>query len=597
MKYVIFAKRFKMEDKSIIIMGDKQFPASEYQENVFDFLERGCGNLVINASAGAAKTTTLVNCMRFIPKDKKVMFVSFNKHIAEEINRRLTNPNATARTCSSVGFEICRENGHGLGVVDNDKYTTYIRENINSITKYKETASLSHLRITYMRNIRQLVDLCRYTLCFTLREIKNLADKYGIAPVRDEFEVCREILIWGKSNTEVIDQTDMVWLPNVLNLTTNRVLKDFIFIDEAQDITIAQQELIMKCAKRGARIIAVGDKNQQINVWCGSDEEAIERFKDMPGTIEASLPVCYRCGKKIIELANKISDGRMIAPPNAAEGEIIENVKIGEIRNGDMVLSRNTAPLIELQQKLLRINKKVYIQGYKEIRDDFLDIIKQNTKSQKIDVACVTDNGLFPQLYSTLLDNIDRLMSQVGMDEDEALSHHSVLYLYDNIKALEVLAMGVVSVDELVEKINVIFNGSKDDSSLLSTVHRAKGLEADRVFIYQNSLLLNNPLARKDWEIKTERNLLYVAYTRPKLLLGFLEEENRFKKNPFASQSNLRTDISRIRAILGREEATEIHQFTVPQVEVKTESCVAKKSDTPKDSKKGGLKFANLMKS
>ena len=553
MKYVIFAKRFKMEDKSIIIMGDKQFPASEYQENVFDFLERGCGNLVINASAGAAKTTTLVNCMRFIPKDKKVMFVSFNKHIAEEINRRLTNPNATARTYS--------------------------------ITKYKETASLSHLRITYMRNIRQLVDLCRYTLCFTLREIKNLADKYGIAPVRDEFEVCRKILIWGKSNTEVIDQTDMVWLPNVLNLTTNRVLKDFIFIDEAQDITIAQQELIMKCAKRGARIIAVGDKNQQINVWCGSDEEAIERFKDMPGTIEASLPVCYRCGKKIIELANKISDGRMIAPPNAVEGEIIENVKIGEIRNGDMVLSRNTAPLIELQQKLLRINKKVYIQGYKEIRDDFLDIIKQNTKSQKIDVACVTDNGLFPQLYSTLLDNIDRLMSQVGMDEDEALSHHSVLYLYDNIKALEVLAMGV------------IFNGSKDDSILLSTVHRAKGLEADRVFIYQNSLLLNNPLARKDWEIKTERNLLYVAYTRPKLLLGFLEEENRFKKNPFASQSNLRTDISRIRAILGREEATEIHQFTVPQVEVKTESCVAKKSDTPKDSKKGGLKFANLMKS
>lgn len=584
-----------MEDKHIIIMGDKQFSASPYQEKVFEFLEKGCGNLVINASAGSAKTTTLVNCMRFIPKDKKVMFVSFNKHIAEEINRRLTNPNATARTCSSVGFEICRENGVGVGTVNNDKYTNYIRENINSITKYGETESLSRSRVTYMRNIRQLVDLCRYTLSFTPREIKNLADKYGIVPIRDEFDVCRNILIWGKEHTDVIDQTDMVWLPSVLNLTTKWVLKDFIFIDEAQDITIAQQELIMKCAKRGARIIAVGDKNQQINVWCGSDEEAIERFKEMPGTIEASLPVCYRCGKKIIELANKISDGRMIAPKTAPEGEIIENVKIGEIRNGDMVLSRNTAPLIELQQKLLRIHKKVYIQGFKEIRDDFLDIIK-NTHSTKIDAACITENGMFPQMYRMLLDEIDRLRTQVGMDEYEAMSHPSVLYLYDNIKAIEVLSAGVLSVQELVDKINVIFNGSKDEAILLSTVHRAKGLEADRVFIYQHSLLVNNPLARKDWEIKTERNLLYVAYTRPKLLLGFIEEENRFKKNPFIAQNSFGAEVHRMRVLLNREDKVESFDYGTQSCGSQISTPSTQATETAKNTKKGGLKFANLLK-
>ena len=584
-----------MEDKHIIIMGEKQFPSSPYQEKVFEFLEKGCGNLVINASAGSAKTTTLVNCMRFIPKDKKVMFVSFNKHIAAEINRRITNPNATARTCSSVGFEICRENGVGVGTVNNDKYTNYIRENINSITKFGETESLSRTRVTYMHNIRQLVDLCRYTLSFTPREIKNLAEKYGIVPIRDEFDVCRSILIWGKEHTDVIDQTDMVWLPSVLNLTTKRVLKDFIFIDEAQDITIAQQELIMKCAKRGARIIAVGDKNQQINVWCGSDEEAIERFKEMPGTIEASLPVCYRCGKKIIELANKISDGRMIAPDFAPDGEIVENVKIGEIRTGDMVLSRNTAPLIELQQKLLRINKKVYIQGFKEIREDFLEIIK-NTHSTKIDSACITDDGMFPQMYRMLLDEIDRLMTYVGLDEDEAMSHPSVLYLYDNIKAIEVLSAGVLSVQELIEKINVIFNGSKDDAILLSTVHRAKGLEADRVFIYQHSLLVNNPLARKDWEIKTERNLLYVAYTRPKILLGFIEEENRFKKNPFIVQNSFGAEIHRMRLLLNREDSAETvtvgTQSCGPQISVPATKAV----ENIKNTKKGGLKFANLLK-
>lgn len=582
-----------MEDKKVIKLGEKQFVSSKYQENVFEFLENGVGNLVINASAGSAKTTTLVNCMRFIPEDKRVLFVSFNKHIAEEINKRVKLKNATARTCSSVGFEICRENGIGLGTVDNEKYPDYIRQNINAITEFKETKSLKREFPTYMRNIRQVVDLCRYTLAFSKKEITQLMLKYGITPVRDEVDVVRKILQWGESSTDVIDQTDMVWLPNVLNLNTRRLLFDFIFIDEAQDISIAQQSLIMKCAKRGVRIVAVGDRNQQINVWCGSDEAAIDKFREMANTKELSLPICYRCGKKIIEFANKYSSDKMIPPENAEEGEIT-NGKISEISLGDMVLSRNTAPLIELQQKLLRMNKKVFIQGFKEIKEDYLNLITE-THSKRIDVGCVTKDGLFPKLYGALIDEIDRLVNVVGMHEDEALSRASVLYLYDNIEAIKVIAEGLSTVDELIEKIKIIFNGDKEDAVLLSTVHRAKGLESENVFIYQPSILERNVLATKDWEIKTEQNLRYVAYTRPKKRLVFIPEEKDFrKKNPFASSKNFKFEIARIRAKLSSDEQKPVQQKLTFELEKpKEERIVTEKKDNQK--KKGGLKFAKFM--
>ena len=595
--YICKKLKLDVEDNTKILMGDKEFPASTYQTAIFDFIEKGHGNLVVSAIAGAAKTTTLINCMRFIPEGKKVLFVSFNKHIAEEINRKVSNPNAIARTCSSVGYEVCRENGIAVGenAVNNEKYVDYIRNNIETLTEYGEIKSLSYAKGTYLRNIRQLVDLCRYTLAFKEREIKLLAEKYGIVPVRDEFSVCRKILIWGSSHTDVIDQTDMVWLPSVLNLNTKWLLKDFIFIDEAQDISLAQQELIMKCTKRGARIIAVGDKNQQINVWCGSDERAIEKFMEMPGTKTLPLPICYRCGKNIIEFANRLCTDKMIAPEWAIDGEIIHDVSIGEIRSKDMVLSRNTAPLIELQQKMLRLNKKVFIQGYKEIQNDFIELIN-GTGAKKIDASCITKDGLFPMLYKSLLGEIDKLMSVLHMDQTEALSNPSVLYLYDNIMAIRVLAEGCSSVEELVDKINVIFNGDKEDAVLLSTIHRAKGLEADRVFIYHPSILENNRLATKEWEKKTERNLQYVAYTRPKKLLGFIKEAWGFRrKNPY-SNSEMEKQISLLRELFGYAETGTWHQVEPPKVNtvatVKPQETDIKKAD----SKKGGLKFCNLMK-
>ena len=58
-----------------IFNGDKEYPASKYQVEIFKNIQKGVNNLIINASAGSAKTTTIVNSLRFIPEKKKILFV------------------------------------------------------------------------------------------------------------------------------------------------------------------------------------------------------------------------------------------------------------------------------------------------------------------------------------------------------------------------------------------------------------------------------------------------------------------------------------------------------------------------------------------
>ena len=115
-------------------------------------------------------------------------------------------------------------------------------------------------------------------------------------------------------------------------------------------------------------------------------------------------------------------------------------------------------------------------------------------------------------------------MSNFKLDEEDALCHSTILGIYDNIEALKVLSEGLISTQELVDKINIIFNGDATDAVELSTIHKAKGLEADNVYILQPSLMPSK-FANKEWEKKTERNLIYVAYTRAKKTLNFMKED------------------------------------------------------------------------
>ena len=99
-----------------------------------------------------------------------------------------------------------------------------------------------------------------------------------------------------------------------------------------------------------------------------------------------------------------------------------------------------------------------------------------------------------------------------------------MLDLFDKIRALEVIGENCCTIQELNERIDTIFAEERTEGISLSTVHKAKGLENDRVFIACDSLMPSKS-AHLPWEVEQEKNLQYVAYTRAKTYLGFLSEE------------------------------------------------------------------------
>ena len=507
---------------------DKEFDASEYQDAIFDCVEHGVGNMIINAAAGAAKTTTIVNCMNIIDKKKKVLFIAFNKDIVETIRKKIGNkPNVKVSTFHSLGFSIFKENTNysSYDIINEFKYKNYIKSHINELTEYEETNSIGqNNKKTYISNIINLVDYSRYYMKFKTKEIEEMVAKYKIDIIRDEVAVCQKVLKWGQENIDTIDYTDMIWIPNVLNYTTNIYRYDWILIDEAQDITKAEKQLIDKCNKRGTRVVTTGDREQRINIWCGSDESAIDEFKENGNAKEFRLPISYRCPKKIVEKARQYSDN-IVAANNAIDGVIKYNVSKNEPKNGDMVLCRITSPLVELHMHYMRINKKSHLMGFETVRDKYLELIN-NTNSVTIDKELITCDGLMPSLYKVLLDKIRNIKEHFGLDDDDAMMHPDVFGIYDAIQGIRVMSEGISTVPELVDKINTIFHGDSDDAIQLSTVHKAKGLEADNVYILMPSLM---PIkyATQDWEKTTEKNLIYVAITRAKKSLNYIEEENK----------------------------------------------------------------------
>jgi DNA helicase II / ATP-dependent DNA helicase PcrA len=62
---------------------------TEEQERIFNYIKNRPENILIRAFAGTGKTSTVVEAINYIPKDKSITFLAFNKHIQEELKTKL----------------------------------------------------------------------------------------------------------------------------------------------------------------------------------------------------------------------------------------------------------------------------------------------------------------------------------------------------------------------------------------------------------------------------------------------------------------------------------------------------------------------------
>ena len=524
-----------------------EFTPSSYQEEIFKFIETGVGNAVINAKAGSGKTTTLEKAMAYIPENEKVLFIAFNKAICEELTKRLKRSNCKnvdVRTFHSLGYAILMEN---MGYIKPQdwKYTRHISNNIRkyTATNAKTLGSLRKFK-TYKNNIKELVNFARFNFAQSTEEIAKLADRYGIALLADECDVTAKILEWGADNLDEIDYTDMIWLCSELQLETMKYKYDKIFIDEAQDASVINQMLFEKCLKRGGRFVAVGDRDQCINAFAGADSEAFDKFLAKPNTIKLDLPISYRCPKVIVKEVN--AKGIDIKHrDNAPEGSINFDAHPYAPVSGDMVLCRTTAPLTRLFSEYMKINKKAYIKG-KDIGDKLID--KIDTTGEDYLSLNMRSDGVFPRLYEMMFNTLDEVMKREKIELEDAVMDEKFNQMYDSIIALESLAQGLTRAEELISKIKTIFTNDNAEGVCLSTIHKAKGLEADNVYVLCPSLLPSK-CAKEEWEKRQEANLEYVMMTRAKLNLHYISEDlfspDAFQGDFFAELDSMRAKMNK----------------------------------------------------
>ena len=471
---------------------------SIFQSAIFSAIQESKDNITVEAVAGSGKTTTIVESLKYCLG--RTLFLAFGKEIAVELSKRVP-AGVEARTLHSFGLDVLARNLPRRPTVDFRKHGGKVHSIAEKLMKGDKWHPMAPL-------VREAVEKAKNNLVHTAAEIVELMDKYGM-DVQYPFtsiqvaEMAVRVLDICKRETAVIDGDDMVWLPVVLNLPVRSF--DTVLVDESQDLNPVQIELVFRSVGKSGRVIVVGDPRQSIFAFRGADSSAMQKLSDKFNCVKLPLSVSYRCPAKIVGLAQKIVAG-IESAPKAKEGTLAlrsYDQLLEKVVTGDMVLCRTTAPLIGLYFSLLRAGRKSFVQG----RDIGTGLIRFIEKFRARDLSDLTD-----KIRESTGNELQKLT--------EAGKETQAQQLTDKADAILELSLNVETIRELIQEIKNIFS-QEGQGICLSTAHRAKGLEADNVWIIRGDLL-PHPCARKAWQMEQEWNLAYVAVTRAKDSLFFV---------------------------------------------------------------------------
>ncbi len=232
-----------------------------------------------------------------------------------------------------------------------------------------------------------------------------------------------------------------------------------------------------------------------------ADDKAFEWFEKFPNTKALPLTTSFRCSKNVIKKAQEIVPD-IKALDDAPDGIVRNGNVISEAESGDFILCRTTMPLVKLFFEFLTQHKKAIIKG-SDIGIHLIELIGKINNLEKL------VNFWNEELASFRSD----LKVSGVLNPHE---HSGYITLEDKVMTLLFLARLSNSVVDLKNKIKTIFT-DEIQGICLSTVHKIKGLEANRVFIIRPDLL---PMQNvKSWQYIQEKNLEYVAITRSRLEL------------------------------------------------------------------------------
>jgi superfamily I DNA/RNA helicase len=554
---------------------------SPYQLAIFDAVAHTNDSLIIEAVAGSGKTTTIVEAINHVPSNQSVCFLAFNKSIATELSKRVTAPNAKCMTLHAAGWAAWRRavSLEGLCEVDGRKTGKILEElveqrkvtegerwkyggQLGKLLGYAKGAGIVPKRVEGYRGLVEDTDDAWF----------DLIDHYGMDEDEVSIDLARMVLaesiVRGK---DICDFDEMLYLPIVSGVPFERY--DVVFCDEAQDISGIQMEMLSRMLQGGGRLICVGDSHQAIYQWRGAQTNSMQQIQERFGCRPLPLSISYRCPKSVVIWAQQwvqhlewaggaedgyvgaegtdwagqaeialgaplmqclcgdrkeqhIGGGRCMAPMCGCLSYVPEYKQTDEcdleaesgiskfrgaledFRAGDAILCRVNRPLVALAFRLIRARVPSKVLG-RDIGQGLVGLVRKLLKNAP----------------SGDLRALGEKLDQYRQKEQQRLGRRKrwaeLASLEDRLATLEEFMGEVDSVDQLIREIEGLF-AEGVQGVVLSSIHKAKGMEWSRVFVLDAGQYQPSPWAKRDWELEGERCLQYVAATRAKAELRYI---------------------------------------------------------------------------
>jgi superfamily I DNA/RNA helicase len=503
---------------------------SSYQETIIDWVKTGKGHGCCNAVAGSGKSTTLrlaaIALQEAGIKPSQIKICVFGKANSLDLIAKFGNEwKESISTLHSAGWSLVKQHlsiRNSYDKISGNKYKMIAqslglissRNNPNSALRKEDAIEkdddfvklLDLIRLTnYQAGSEDIKQICKHF---------ELADIYKYSIVASAIE---QVLKIGENLARKkigFDFTDQIWLPLKWQLHEQRWFKpyQFVLVDECQDLNAIQLELAIALAGQG-RMLFVGDPKQAIMGFAGADCNSYQNIIDRTQATELPLSICYRCPKTHVELVRKNFPEIAIEPNSIAIPGHIESITESDLWSnkpcrlitGDMVICRKTAPLVTLCIRLIAKGIGATVKG------------KAIGELIKLDLQEISKMPGFQ--YNRFNDTVNayrkaKQQRYEGLDNEEQLCEN----LKDKLEALTEIYKSQPQATCIAHLENYIDSLFSDESSpiTLSTCHRAKGLEGDRIFIISPNDLPMVWRNQQGWQLEQEYNLLYVALTRSK---------------------------------------------------------------------------------
>lgn len=493
---------------------------SSYQSAILDWIVNGRGNLTVKATAGSGKTFTCKHASLILPSvnggntPPNASYLAFGRLNADEAKK--AGFACDCATFHSFCFGKLRGYLKGKGIPMGYKQFNVDKRNVDRIIDTLWGDAIDEIRSVVVSLVGKAKSE-NYAPDAADSDLIALVDRYDLDwesadfTVRDVCTYTRKILaecmsIDGIRSRAGIDFDDMLWLVERFNVRLDTL--DWLLVDEAQDTNVLQRAIMHRLVGPQTRIMAVGDDDQAIYAFRGASADALNLITEEFNCAELPLSISYRCSRAVVEFASAY--GTIEAAPNAVDGAVIipESFKLNDVRAYNLVLCRNNAPLISLAYKCIAAGIPAVVRG-RDIGAGLISLVRKLAGKR----------GTLESLADKIGEYRTREVTQAEKARNDTKAQSindrcdSLLAIIDNMSQDDVLR----GVDGLVAAIGRLFTDVTDDSKLtLSTIHKAKGLEADHVLLLDWQLCDSRFDKRPDQK-RTARAIKFVGATRAKL--------------------------------------------------------------------------------